>query len=191
MDSRYREAITVFYAEGRPHMTVNEMTTAWNSYSRKVISQLKGAAATDKTRVAPYLTIVGEKTLKIRSGEIIAKQLKVPYIKGGTAIGMEVQMPEKDRVYHIAGCTLREGTPFSERGFVEFLNTWQSWQHAESYWHQSLSAEQKSMAYTKRGEWLGKIIVRKPDALADFQKAVNLDPNNWEARTQLESLMKE
>ena len=79
------------------------------------------------------------------------------------------------------------GKRFSEDAFIKFLNDWQAAAISRG-WASTLSAKQKSVAFTKRGAFLAKLIVRRPEALADFQKAITLDPNNSEARLQLQSL---
>jgi len=184
VDWKSRESITIWFAESHPNMTVAQMMAVRNSFVKKLIAQQNGRRTAIRARGSDIPEVVGQKQLKLSYGELInADQILVPLVKGGTAKGLQVHLTMDGKVYHV----LTYGKSASERRFVEFLNEWRS---ASLIPRQSnrLTPQEKSMAYTKRGEFLVHITMRRPAAVEYFQKAIQFEPKNSEARLQLQSL---
>ncbi len=184
LDLKAGELISVLLSDSEANLSAQEMYAAWNSYAKRVVAGLRGDPS--KIRDFDPIKVVGQKILKLRSGEIVSEKILVPLLEGGTTEGMQVRITKEGKTLNIVAYGSKYGKQFSETAFIRFLNSWQT---ATQLWSSTLSPDQKSRAYTKRGEWLRKYKVRWPEAQADFQKALQLDANNSEARLQLQSLM--
>jgi predicted nucleic acid-binding Zn ribbon protein len=181
LDSASLESIIVFIADSKPEMTVNEMMAAWKAYTRKIVARDKRISSVDKWLGSGSPRIVRQKILHLKFGVIFAEQVRVPLSDASTADGIQAHFSQRGKSYQC----LAYGKPFSESALIKFLDEWQSAPYMSA---SQLPPQLLSAAYCKRGKWRAKLVVRVPDAIADFRKALGLDPHNLEAQAGLQAL---